>query len=213
MHKLSAANRRNKSLPSLQEINPIMADLLIKRAVAPEQLGLQKDDVRILETNSAGNTPPRDSSKIERNSEYLGIRSSSFNYLEPLALETNGASSSSSSSSSLSLPCTHSFVSTDSKSMPSKWACEHELLKNDDNTEILLTTDKWYFIAIRLMLIVLVVGYLVMRGYFLKKYAVQSVQYTIRVNTFRRNDLLLAFLDHYLTCPSSDLGTYIHTFI
>ena len=212
MHKLSAANRRNKSLPSLQEINPIMADLLIKRAVAPEQLGLQKNDVRILETNSAKNTPPRGSSKIERNSEYLGIRSSSFNYLEPLTLETNGASSSSSSSSSLSY--THSFVTTDSKSMmPNKWACVHELLENDDNTEILLTTDKWYFIAIRLMLIVLVVGYLVMRGYFLKKYAVQSVQYTIRVNTFRRNDLLLAFLDHYLTCPSSDLGTYIHTFI
>jgi hypothetical protein len=27
------------------------------------------------------------------------------------------------------------------------------------------------------------------------------VEYTIRVNTFRRNDLLKQFLDHYSTCP------------
>ena len=197
MHSLSLGSRRNKSLHSLQEINPIMADLLIKKAVAPEQLGLQKDDVRKLENhNFAANNLHR-SSRSYKDDGSFGGQTSSLSHLHPLATHVNSSSNgcpSLSPSYSFSVPL-----------VPDNWASSHELLANDNNIEIPFTIEKWYLSLIRFMLIALIAGYLATRACLLRKYDVQRVQYTIRVNTFRRNDLLATFLEHYVTCPSDEL--------
>lgn len=57
----------------------------------------------------------------------------------------------------------------------------------------------WVYLRIIFVLCILV--YLALRQYSPYKLHIAPVRYTVRVNTFRRNDLLEKFLEHYVTCP------------
>lgn len=58
-----------------------------------------------------------------------------------------------------------------------------------------------FWLILRSLFLISCLTYLVLRSHYLRKTYVNSIKYTIRVNTFRRLDLLKTFLDHYTTCP------------
>ena len=133
----------------LQNISPIMVDLLLKKEIPPEQLGMNFQDVNRLQ-------------------EEVSIRDENLLYSKNLPLVVNA---------------------DPQKLVTNAW------LSNDEELENSLLR------YIRMSMMIVVALYLLLRGHFLRSFDTQNERYTIRVNTFRRNDLLKQFLDHYTTCP------------
>ena len=61
-------------------------------------------------------------------------------------------------------------------------------------------TEGRFWLILRSLFLMSCLTYLVLRSHYYRKRDVHSIKYTIRVNTFRRLDLLKTFLDHYTTC-------------
>ena len=57
------------------------------------------------------------------------------------------------------------------------------------------------YLILRICMIVSMVIYLLGRHICHRRLDIGAVEYTVRVNTFRRLDLLEKFLEHYVTCP------------
>ena len=71
-------------------------------------------------------------------------------------------------------------------------------------TEVPVSAFERYWGYLRVGFLLSVLAYLCLRAHFFRRYDVQPIKYTIRVNTFRRNDLLANFLSHYVTCADVD---------
>jgi hypothetical protein len=69
------------------------------------------------------------------------------------------------------------------------------------NTHDAVQEEGPLWMHLRLISVLCILVYLTLRQYSPYTLHIEPVRYTVRVNTFRRNDLLEKFLEHYVICP------------